>query len=41
MKTIITGVLLAAVLALGAAFILDSAVQRSATDRYQSGAVRL
>lgn len=41
MKAIITGLLLAAVLATGAAFILNSEVQRSAGDFYKSDAVRL
>ena len=41
MKAIITGLLLAAALAAGAAFVLDSEVQRSAAERYRSDAVRL
>lgn len=41
MKTIVTGMLLAAVLAVGAAFVLNSEVQRSAGDYYSTEAVRL
>ncbi len=41
MKAIVTGILLAAGLALGAAFVLDNGVQRSTTDRFQTNAVRL
>ncbi len=41
MKAIIAGLLLAAVLAVGAAYVLDSEVQRSAADRYSTEAVRL
>ena len=41
MKAIIAGILAAAVLALAAAVILDSRVQRSATERYQTEGVRL
>lgn len=41
MKAVIAGVLLAAVLAVGAALVLDNEVQRSTTDRFQSDAVRL
>ena len=41
MKAIVTGILLAAVLALGAAFVLNGEVQRSAADRYSTEAVRL
>ncbi len=41
MKAIIAGVLLAAVLATGAAFVLDAGVQRSTTDRFRTDAVRL
>ncbi len=41
MKAVITGMLLAAVLAFGAAFVLNSEVQRSAADRYSTEAVRL
>jgi hypothetical protein len=40
-KAIITGVLLAALLATGAALVLNSEVQRSAGDFYKSDAVRL
>ena len=41
MKAIIAGLLLAAGLAAGAAFILDTGVQRSTTDRFKTEAVRL
>ena len=41
MKAIIAGMLLAAGLAAGAAFMLDTGVQRSTTDRFQTDAVRL
>lgn len=41
MKAIIAGLLLAASLAAGAALVLDSGVQRSTTDRFQTDAVRL
>ena len=41
MKAIITGMLLATVLAVGAAFVLNNGVQRSAADRYSTEAVRL
>ena len=41
MKAVITGLLLAVVVAVGAAFVLDSEVQRSAADRYSTEAVRL
>lgn len=41
MKAIITGMLLAAALATGAAFILNSEVQSTAGDFYKSDAVRL
>ena len=41
MRAIVTGVLLAACLAVGAAFVLDSGVQRSAAERYSTEAVRL
>ncbi len=41
MKAVITGMLLAAVLAFGAALVLDSRVQSSAADRYSTEAVRL
>lgn len=41
MKAIITGLLLAAALATGAAVVLNSEVQQSAGDFYKSGAVRL
>ena len=41
MKAIITGMLLAAVLAFGAAFVLTNEVQRSAAERYSTEAVRL
>lgn len=41
MKSIITGLLLAACVAVGAALVLDREVQRSTTDRFQSDAVRL
>ncbi len=41
MKAIIAGFLLAAVLAVCAAFVLNSEVQRSAADRYSTEAVRL
>lgn len=41
MKTIIAGVLLAAGLAAGAAFMLDTGVQRSSAEWYQTEAVRL
>ena len=41
MKAIIAGAVLAAGLALGAAFVLDEGVQRSTTDRFQTDAVRL
>jgi len=40
-KAIIAGLLLAASLAAGAALVLDSGVQRSTTDRFQTDAVRL
>ena len=41
MKAIVTGMLLAAAVAVGAAFVLDREVQRSAADRYSTEAVRL
>lgn len=41
MKAIITGVLLAAGLAVGAALVLGMEVQRSTTDRFRTDAVRL
>ena len=41
MKAIITGLLLAAALATGAAVVLNSEGQRSAGDFYKSDAVRL
>ncbi len=41
MKAIVAGVLLAAGLAVGAAFVLDTGVQSSAAERYQTEAVRL
>ena len=41
MKAIVTGMLLAAVLAAGAAFVVNSEVQRSAADRDSTEAVRL
>jgi hypothetical protein len=41
MKAILAGIILAAGLATGAAFVLDTGVQRSTTDRFQTGAVRL
>ncbi len=41
MKAIIAGVLLAACLAVGAAFVLNTEVQRSAAERYSTEAVRL
>ena len=41
MKAIVTGILLAAGLAVGAAFVLDNGVQRSSADRYSTEAVRL
>lgn len=41
MKAIVAGLLLAAGLAVGAAFVLDSGVQRSTTDRFRTDAVRL
>ena len=41
MKAVITGLLLAVVVAVGAAFVLDSEVQRSPADRYSTEAVRL
>jgi hypothetical protein len=40
-NAIVTGMLLAAVLAVGAAFVLNSEVQRSAADLYSTEAVRL
>ena len=41
MKAIIAGIVLAAGLAVGAAFVLDSGVQRSTADRFRTEAVRL
>lgn len=41
MKAILAGMFLAAILAVGAALVLDSGVQRSTTDRFQTEAVRL
>ena len=41
MKAILTGIILAVGLAVGAAFVLDSEVQRSAADQYSTEAVRL
>ena len=41
MRSIIAGILLAAGLAAGAAFVLDSAVQRPVADKYSTEAVRL
>lgn len=41
MKAIVSGLLLAAVLAVTAAFVLEDNVQRSTTDRFQTEAVRI
>ena len=41
MKAILAGILAAIILAGAAALILDSEVQRSATERYQTEGVRL
>jgi hypothetical protein len=41
LKAIFAGILAAVVLALAAAVILDTGVQRSATERYQTEGVRL
>ena len=41
MKAIITGMLLAVVLGVGAAFVRNNEVQRSAAERYWTEAVRL
>ncbi|WP_256444284.1 hypothetical protein [Siccirubricoccus sp. G192] len=41
MKAIFAGILAAAVLAVAAAVILDTSVQRSATEHYQTEGVRL
>jgi hypothetical protein len=40
-RAIIAGFILAAGIAVGAAFLLDLEVQRSTTDRFQTDAVRL
>jgi hypothetical protein len=40
-RAILAGFVLAVGLAVGAAFILDLEVQRSTTDRFQTGGVRL
>ena len=41
MKVVFAGMILAAGLALGAAFVLDEGVQRSTTDRFKTDDVRL
>ncbi len=41
MKAILTGILAAAVIAAGAAFVLDAGVQRSADERFVTRGVRL
>jgi hypothetical protein len=41
MSAIVAGFILAVGLAVGAAFVLDWAVQRSTTDRFRTDAVRL
>ena len=41
MKAIITGMLLAAAVAMGSAYLLDREVQSSATERYSTEAVRM
>lgn len=41
MRAIVTGIVLAASLAVGAAFILNSEVQRPTSERFSTEAVRL
>ena len=41
MKTVITGIVAAALLAAAAAFILDTRVQATSEDRFQTTGVRL
>lgn len=41
MKTVITGIVAAVILAAVAAFVLDTEVQQTVEDRYQTQGVRL
>lgn len=41
MKSVITGVIAAAILAAAAAFVLDTRVQESVAERFQTSGVRL
>lgn len=41
MKTVIIGIVAAVILAAGAAFVLDTRVQQTASDRFQTQGVRL